>query len=138
MEHVERFGVSMSPSLLTAFDEAIEKAGYANRSAAIRDMVRDYLVRQEWEASDVEVVGTITLVYDHHTPDLETRLTGLQHHHCGAIICSSHVHLDEHNCVEAVILRGTGTEVRRIADLLLSTRGVKHGGLTATTTGQDL
>jgi len=130
--------VSMPASLLERFDEAIRVAGYGNRSEAIRDMVRDYLVRQQWEAPEGEVVGTITVLYDHHTRELERTLTDMQHDHCDAILCSTHVHLDEHHCLEAIVVRGTAAEVRSIADQLLSTRGVKHGGLTATATGDKL
>lgn len=132
MEQVERFGVSMPPALLEQFDQAITDAGYANRSEAIRDIVRDYLVQKRWEQPDAQVVGTITLVYDHHTHELEDRLTDLQHDHHEAIICSTHVHLDAHNCLEVIAVRGQSAEVQRIAQHLLSTRGVKHGGLTAT------
>lgn len=138
MEQVERFGVSMPPALLEHFDAAIAGAGYGSRSEAIRDIVRDYLVRQQWEQPDAEVVGTVTLVYDHHTRELEDTLTDLQHAHHKAIICSTHVHLDPHNCLEMVAVRGPSREVREIAQRLLSTRGVKHGGLTATSAGDHL
>jgi CopG family transcriptional regulator, nickel-responsive regulator len=136
MEQVERFGVSMPSALLESFDQAITQAGYANRSEAIRDIVRDYLVQRQWEQPEAAVVGTITLVYDHHTRELEDTLTELQHAHHEAIICSTHVHLDAHNCLEMVAVRGTSAEVQRIAQRLLSTRGVKHGGLTATAAGE--
>lgn len=132
---LERFGVSMEQELLARFDERIRLAGYANRSQAIRDMVRDYLVRQQWASGEGEVAGTVTLVYDHHTRLLEDRLTELQHEHHALIRCSTHVHLDEHNCLEVVVLVGPAAEVRTLAEALLSTRGVKHGELTCTTTG---
>jgi len=138
MEQVERFGVSMPPALLGSFDQAIAQAGYQSRSEAIRDIVRDYLVRQQWEQPDAPVVGTITLVYDHHTRELEDTLTDLQHEHHEAIICSTHVHLDAHSCLEMVAVRGSSAQVQLIAQRLLSTRGVKHGGLTATATGEHL
>jgi CopG family nickel-responsive transcriptional regulator len=138
MEQVERFGVSMPPALLEKFAAAIDEAGYQSRSEAIRDIVRDYLVRQQWEQPEAQVVGTITLVYDYHTHELEDALTDLQHAHHEAIICSTHVHLDAHNCLEMVAVRGSSAEVREIAQRLLSTRGVKHGGLTATAAGGDL
>lgn len=138
MQQVERFGVSMPASLLESFDAAIEQAGYPNRSEAIRDIVRDYLVRQQWNQPETEVVGTITLVYDHHSHEIEERLTELQHEHCSEIICSTHVHLDRHHCMEVIVLRGSSTRVREIAQQLLTTQGVKHGGLTATTSGECL
>jgi len=100
MEQLERFGVSMPATLLASFDEALVDAGYANRSEAIRDIVRDYLVRREWQDPAGQVVGTITIVYDHHTRELEDVLTALQHDYCDAIICSTHVHLDHHHCLE--------------------------------------
>lgn len=132
MEQVERFGVSMPADLLEQFDRATAEAGYANRSEAIRDIVRDYLVQKRWEQPDAPVVGTITLVYDHHTRELEDSLTDLQHDHHEAIICSTHVHLDAHNCLEIIAVRGKSAEIQHIAQRLLSTRGVKHGGLTTT------
>jgi CopG family transcriptional regulator, nickel-responsive regulator len=138
MDPLERFGVSMSAALLASFDEAIVQAGYANRSEAIRDVVRDYLVRQQWDTGDAEVVGTVTLLYDHHTRELDDTLTELQHEYHEAIICSTHVHLDAHNCLEVIVVRGSAAQVRTIADRLLSTRGVKHGGLTATATGEHI
>ena len=135
---IERFGVSMEKDLLDRFDEQIRAAGYTNRSEAIRDVVRDYLVRQDWAADEAEVVGTVTLVYDHHTRLLEDKLTSLQHDHHTHIRCSTHVHLDHHNCLEVVVLSGPAAEVRRLAEGLISTRGVKHGQLACTTTGQEL
>jgi CopG family nickel-responsive transcriptional regulator len=135
---VERFGVSMAPDLLKRFDEVIAARGYTNRSEAIRDIVRDYLVDHQWGAGDDEVIGTITIVYNHHQPDLTEQLTELQHHHHSAIISTLHVHLDAHHCLEVLVVRGPAAAVRQIADRLISTRGVKHGKLTCTTTGHDL
>lgn len=132
MEQVERFGVSMPAGLLARFDETIAQAGYSQRSEAIRDVVRDYLLRQEWEEPEAEVVGTITIVYDHHTRELEDALTALQHD-CGeCILCSTHVHLDHHNCLEMIAVRGGSAQVRQVANRLIATRGVKHGGITMT------
>jgi CopG family transcriptional regulator, nickel-responsive regulator len=138
MDKIERFGVSMSAELLTLFDERIREKGYATRSEAIRDIVRDYLVEGEWEDHAGEVVGTVTIVYDHHTHELGEALTDLQHDSHEAVICATHVHLDEHNCLETVVLRGNSQLVRQIADRLISTRGVKHGKLVCTTTGRRL
>lgn len=135
---LERFGVSMEHDLLARFDERTRLAGYPNRSEAIRDVIRDYLVRQQWADGEQEVIGTVTLVYDHHTRLLEDRLTELQHDHHDLIRCSTHVHLDEHNCLEVVVLLGPAAEVRTLAESLMSTRGVKHGELTCTTTGHGL
>lgn len=132
MEQLERFGVSMPSALLQQFDHAIAEAGYKNRSEAIRDIVRDYLVRRQWQEPAAYVVGTITLVYDHHTRELEDTLTELQHQYHTFIICSTHIHLDAHHCLELIAVRGPSQNVREIAERLLSLRGVEHGGLTAT------
>lgn len=128
----------MPPQLAKAFDRVIRRRGYTNRSEAIRDIIRAYLVEEQWAAQDKEVVGTVTLVYDHHKHDLECVLTDLQHQHHHCVLCSQHVHLDAHNCLETVVLRGDPQEVRSIADALIGTRGVKHGKLVCTTTGSEL
>ena len=138
MSTVERFGVSIDSGLLATFDQQIKQAGYQNRSEAVRDLIRDYLVRQQWELPQTTVVGTITLVYDHHTSDIEHHLTHLQHEHAAHICCNTHVHLDEHNCIEVIIVQGSGAVIRSIADQLIPSRGVKHGQLVCTTTGADL
>ena len=137
MEELARFGVSISSELLEKFDELIGSKGYANRSEAIRDLIRDYLVEYEWEA-DAETMGAVTMVYDHHMRELSESLVALQHDYHSLIISSMHVHIDEHNCLEVVVIKGKGSKVKEIADKLISTRGVKHGKLTMTTTGKDL
>ncbi|HUV04041.1 MAG TPA: nickel-responsive transcriptional regulator NikR, partial [Armatimonadota bacterium] len=116
----------------------IRGKGYSNRSEAIRDIMRDYLVEGEWESGQGEVVGTVTIVYDHHVRELSNVLTNLQHGFHDAILCTTHVHLDEHNCLEVVVVKGTSEQVRAIADRLISTRGVKHGKLVCTTSGECL
>lgn len=138
MPTLERFGVSMEDDLLARFDELIAARGYPSRSEALRDLVRQALVRDAWADPAAEVVGTLTVVYEHHEHDLSGTLAELQHAHHHAIICSTHVHLDAHNCLEVIVLRGPSAQVRAIADALLSTRGVKHGQLVCTTTGQDV
>jgi CopG family transcriptional regulator, nickel-responsive regulator len=138
MDRVERFGVSMNAELLQSFDDRIREKGYGNRSEAIRDIVRDYLVEGEWEDHSGEVVGAVTIVYDHAVHELGEALTDLQHHNHQAIVCATHVHLDEHNCLENVIIRGSGAVVRGIAEKLIATRGVKHGKLVCTTTGRGI
>lgn len=130
-----RFGVSIPEDLIERFDKLIDKKSYANRSEAIRDLIRACLVDEEWQDEDSRVVGTITIVYDHHTRDLAQGLTGAQHDHLDEIVCTSHVHLDAHNCLEVIVVRGSARSVRSIADRLISTRGVKHGKLVCTTTG---
>jgi CopG family nickel-responsive transcriptional regulator len=133
-----RFGVSMNQSLLKDFDELIAKIGYTNRSEAIRDLIRERLIQQEWQASDQETVGTITLVYDHEIHELTETLTALQHKYHKQIVSTMHIHLDEHNCLEVLIVRGKGNVIKKIADKLQSTKGVKHGKLITTTTGQKV
>jgi CopG family nickel-responsive transcriptional regulator len=138
MSELVRFGVSMDGRLLARFDQLIAEKGYANRSEAIRDLIRDELVEQSWEEDDEETVGTITLVYDHEVRDLSERLIDFQHQVHGAVISSLHVHLDKHNCLEVLVVRGKGREIRKVADRLIGTRGVKHGKLVTTTTGRDV
>jgi CopG family nickel-responsive transcriptional regulator len=137
-DRAERFGVSMGRHLLRAFDAVIRRKGYRSRSEAIRDIVRDYLVAQEWAVGRGPVVGTVTIVYEHETRELAEALTHLQHKHHGAVVCSTHVHLDQHNCLEVVVLKGRPQDVQAIADSLIATRGVKHGRLVCTTTGAGL
>ena len=133
-----RFGISLEKELIERFDSLIRKKGNANRSEAIRDLIRDSLVSDEVESSTVETVGTITIVYSHDTRELNDTLTDLQHHHHNSIISSMHVHLDEHNCLEVIIVKGKAKEIKSIADRLIGTKGVKHGKLTVTTTGKHL
>lgn len=138
MDRVSRFGVSMEPELLTAFDALAERRGYANRSEAIRDLVRAALVEEEWAEGDRPVIGTVTLAYDHHAHDLAQVLMDLQHDYHDSIVCTTHVHMDAHNCLEVIIVRGAAAVVREIGERLVSTRGVKHGRLTCSTTGSEL
>ncbi len=138
MAGIVRFGVSIAGSLLKDFDRLISQKGYRNRSEAIRDLIRDHLVKAEWSAGTQETVGTITLVYDHHTRELSRELTEFQHYYYKKIISTLHIHLDEHNCLEVLVVRGKGEELRKISDRLTGTRGVKHGTLSLTTTGKNL
>jgi CopG family nickel-responsive transcriptional regulator len=133
-----RFGVSIETNLLERFDRLIKEKSYKNRSEAIRDLIRDHLVQEEWKLGVKETVGTITLVYNHHTRELADSLTHLQHDHYESVISSMHVHMDEHNCLEVLVVKGKANQIKRIADKLIGTRGVKHGKLTLTTQGKDL
>ena len=133
-----RFGVSLDRVLLDRFDGLIGKKGYASRSEALRDLIRDSLVTEEWESFTTKTVGTITLVYSHDTRELTDNLTDLQHHYHNSIISAMHIHLDEHNCLEVIILKGKAKDIKAIADRLIGTKGVKHGKLTVTTTGKHL
>ena len=137
MPDTTRFGVSMDSTLLERFDKHIEQRRYANRSEAIRDLVREALVRQEWEGGD-EVVGTITLVYDHHVRELSDKLTNIQHDNFSSVLSSLHIHLDHHNCLEVIVVKDTASKVQKFADSLIGTKGVKHGKLSATTKGKKL
>ncbi|MFQ6048375.1 MAG: nickel-responsive transcriptional regulator NikR [Phycisphaerae bacterium] len=134
---VVRFGVSMEPALLAALDRLVRQKGYANRSQAIRNLIRQQLVELEWRVGRCRTVAAVCLVYDHEVADLPDRLTHLQHRHTAEIVSSLHVHLDERNCLEVLVLRGRADRLRRIADHLITTRGVKYGKLMMATTGQE-
>jgi CopG family nickel-responsive transcriptional regulator len=136
MSDLVRFGVSIDERLLDRFDELITEKSYVNRSEALRDLIRSALVEDQWEAGDAEAIGTVTLVYDHHAHDLADKLTGHQHTHHHEIVSTLHVHLDATYCLEVVVLRGVAREIKRIADSLIGTKGVKHGKFVATTTGE--
>lgn len=129
---LSRFGVSVDSNLLTKFDQLITNQGYTNRSEAIRDMMRDYLADHAKEEKGVMIVGTLTLLYDHHVRELSDRLTDLQHHYHQNIISTLHVHLDQSLCLEVLILKGKDQDIEKIAGKLISTRGVKYGKLTST------
>ncbi len=135
---ITRFGVSIPDNLLEKFDRIVEKRGYANRSEAIRDLIRDFIVRYEWETGDADVAGTITMVYNHDEADVVKELLDLQHDYLSEIVSSIHVHMDRHNCLEVVIVKGKARRIKEIADRLLSLKGVKHGKLVMTTTGKEL
>ena len=138
MGKLTRFGVSLDEELLEPFDALCAVKGYSNRSEAIRDLIRKALVAEEWQQADGQGAGTLTLVYDHHKNDLARRLTQMQHDEHDIIIATLHVHLDHHNCLEVLILKGEAARVRALADKLSSCKGVKHGTFSGTTTGQDL
>lgn len=133
-----RFGVSADVRLLEKFDAMIAEKSYANRSEAIRDLIRVQLVEHAWTESTEDVVGTLTLVYNHESRELTDRLTKLQHHHHAEIISTLHVHLDEHNCLEVLVLKGQSKIIKHLADRLIGTKGVKYGKLTMSTTGKEL
>lgn len=138
MADLTRFGISIDDRLLKRFDDLIQQKGYVNRSEAIRDLIRGALVEDQWARGEEETVGTITLVFDHHTRDLSDKLTEQQHTHHDAIVSTLHVHLDAHHCLEVVVVKGKAREVKRLADELIGTKGVKHGKLVTSTTGREL
>lgn len=131
MEKLVRFGVSMPASLLEQFDKIIALKGYANRSEAIRDMIRNIIVEHEW-LEGKEVIGTITLVYDHHKKSVMGNLVALQHAHHSKIASSTHIHLDHENCLEVIVVRGKSSAVKELADNMIALKGVKHGKLVIT------
>jgi CopG family nickel-responsive transcriptional regulator len=135
---VTRFGISLENALLERFDGLIRKKGYPSRSEAIRDLIRDSLVKEEWETYTTETVGTITLVYSHDVKELTDNLTDIQHDYFQAIVSAMHIHLDDHNCLEVIVVKGKAKDIKAIADRLIGTKGVKHGKLTVTTTGKQL
>ncbi|MFA5113350.1 MAG: nickel-responsive transcriptional regulator NikR [Candidatus Margulisiibacteriota bacterium] len=132
MSMTKRFGVSIPDELLAKLDKLAKKKGYSNRSEVLRDLVRDRFVDEEWAAPLSEVVGTVTLVYNHHSHDLSDKLADLQHSHFKNIISTTHIHLDHHNCLEVLVVRGKSRKVKDIADRLIATKGVKHGKLVMT------
>ncbi len=138
MTDLARFGISIDAQLLEKFDRLIGRKGYVNRSEAIRDLIRNTLVEDSWQTGNEEMIGTVTLVYNHHTRELSDKLTEQQHSHHEAIVSTLHVHLDAHHCLEVVVVRGAANDVKRLADELIGTKGVKHGKLVTTTTGAGL
>jgi CopG family transcriptional regulator, nickel-responsive regulator len=135
MSELARIGVAIDSDLLERFDALIERRGYSNRSEAFRDLIRDALIGETAASPSGQVVGTLTLVYDHHVRQLNDRLTEMQHDHHNEIISTLHVHLDHHHCLEVLVLRGLAPEIQRISDKLIATKGVEHGRLTLTASG---
>ncbi len=138
MGQLSRIGVAIDSDLLEKFDRLIGSRGYTNRSEAFRDLIRDELVEESWQNPNSRVVGTVTLVYDHHVRLLNEKLTDIQHDHHQQILSTLHVHLDHDHCLEVLVVRGKASAVKKIADTLISTKGVSHGRLTITSTGADL
>lgn len=138
---IERIGVSLEADLLSQFDRLIADKGYVNRSEAIRDLIRDALVQRAWSAESDggdERVAVVTLVYDHDSSSLAQKLAHIQHENHKAVVSALHVHMDEHNCLEVLVLRGRGKDVVTMGEGLVSTKGVKYGKLVPATTGQGL
>ena len=138
MADLVRFGVSINEELLQKFDSLIVRKGYHNRSEAIRDLIRNQLVEFEWENENEEVAGTVTLIYDHHVRGLSDLLVELQHDFYELILSTMHMHLDHHNCLEVLSVKGIARDVRQLSERLISVKGVKHGSLTITSTGKNL
>jgi CopG family nickel-responsive transcriptional regulator len=137
MSELVRFGVSLEKSLLDRFDALIRERQYTNRSEALRDLIRRELVQREWREGG-EVAGAITLIYDHHQRDVISKVTDTQHGFQGVIISTQHIHLDHHNCLEIIAARGKAEEVQRLADALISIKGVRHATLSMSSTGREI
>ncbi|UCE49832.1 MAG: nickel-responsive transcriptional regulator NikR [Phycisphaerales bacterium] len=138
MSQTERVGVSLDKKLLSMFDEMIARQGYANRSEAIRDLIRNRLCEQRLAKPSTQAVAGVFLVYDHHSTQLSGTLLDLQHSHLLQVIAATHVHLDHHNCLEVIILRGKVGEVEKVANSMACLKGVKLSKVNVMTTGKDL
>ena len=137
MSKLVRFGVSLEEDLLIKFDRLIAQRKYTNRSEAIRDMIREELVKKEW-TENKEVTGAITLVYDHHTRELVAKVLDVQHDYHTCILSTQHIHLDHHNCFEIVVTKGKSKEIEELFRKLKSIKRVKHAGFMMATEGKDL
>jgi len=137
MARLIRFGVSLEKELSDRFDRHIKEKLYTNRSEAIRDLLREELVKKEWHLGK-EVAGAVTMIYDHHKRDLVNRLMDIQHNFLHEIVSTQHIHIDHHNCLEIIAVKGSPQKVQALADFLKSTKGVKHGTLSMTSTGKHL
>ncbi len=134
---LKRFSISLEEDLLEGFDNYVNQHGYSNRSEAVRDLIRKALITDEW-ASDSEVVGVVTMVYDHHKSQLQERITELQHDYYELITSTTHIHMDHHNCLEVTIVKGIASQVQDLSGRLIALRGVKDGSLTMSSTGGHL
>jgi CopG family nickel-responsive transcriptional regulator len=137
MSHLVRFGVSLEEDLLAKFDGHIKKHHYTNRSEAIRDLIREELVKKEWQENK-EVTGAITLVYDHHARELVTKVLDVQHDYHTCILSSQHIHLDHHNCFEIIVTKGKSSKIEELYQKLKAIRNVKHAGFMMATQGKHI
>lgn len=140
MSDLSRFGISVEEELLKKFDDLIGKQGYANRSEAFRDLMRDALVKSQLENNSEigEVVGSLTFVYDHHARELNDKMNDLQHQHYHLVVSVTHVHISHDDCLEVIVLRGEIPQIKSLANSLLSLKGVKHGQLFITLPSKDI
>ena len=137
-KNLVRFGVSIEEKLLTKFDEHIIDKGYGNRSEAIRDLIRNELVSQQIENPNAESFGTLTIVYNHHHGDISDKLNHVQHDYFKNIVSTTHIHLDAHNCLEVLILKGKAGALKSIADMILAIKNVRHGKFVISSTETNL
>ena len=131
-EKITRFGISIEPDLIKKFDTSIKKEGYTNRSEAIRDLIRKDLIAEKNKNPDEEAIGTLTMLYDHHTGNLTEKLLDLQHDHTEEILVTTHVHIDHHNCLEVLVLSGKIGKIQKLADKIKALKGIKQGELVIT------
>jgi CopG family nickel-responsive transcriptional regulator len=131
-----RFGVSLEDQLLQRFDASLKEKQYTNRSEAIRDLIREDLVRKEWRGNK-EVTGAITLAYNHQKRQLLNRLMDIQHDYHDNILSTQHIHLDEDNCLEIIAVKGRPKQIEQLYGKLKSAKGVKHACFAASTTGRE-
>ncbi len=137
MSDLVRFGVSLEKTLLSKFDTLIKEKKYTNRSEALRDLIRQELVQKQWQGGR-EVAGAITLIYDHHKQDVLRKITDTQHDFQKMIISTQHIHLDHHNCLEIVAVKGKARDIERLSDMLKAIKGVRHGTLSMSSCGSDV
>jgi len=137
MSTLFRFGISIDKKLLNKFDRLIREKKYTNRSEAFRDLIREELVKRAWREGR-RVAGAFTFIYDHHQRDLLNKIMDIQHHFQKLIISTQHIHLDHDNCLEIVAVKGSSTEVQKLADTLKSIKGVRHGTLSMSSTGKGI
>ena len=131
-EKITRFGVSIKPDLLKIFDKMIKKEGYTNRSEAIRDLIRKNLITEKNKNPNEETIGTLTMIYNHHVGSLTDKLLDLQHDHTKEILVTTHVHIDHHNCLEILVIKGKHRNIQKLADNIKALKGIKHGELVTT------
>jgi len=131
-EKITRFGVSIEPELLKKFDRIIKKKGYYNRSEAIRDVIRENILKVDTRDPNSEAIGTLTMMYDHHEGTLTKKLLDLQHDHHNEILSTTHIHIDHHNCLEVLVLKGKTGNIQKLADNIKALKGIKHGELVIT------
>ena len=132
-----RFGVSLENSLLERFNRLIKEKRYTNRSEALRDLIRQELIKREWQEGR-EIAGAIIIIYDHHKRELLNKITDIQHDFQKLIISTQHIHLDHHNCLEIIAIKGNPKEAQRLTDRLKSLKGIKHATLSMSSTGKDI
>jgi CopG family nickel-responsive transcriptional regulator len=131
-EKITRFGVSIEPELLKKFDKMIKKESYTNRSEALRDLIRKNLIIEKNMDPNSDAIGTLTMIYDHHTGNLTNKLLNLQHENHNEILSTTHIHIDHHNCLEVLVLKGKTSNIQKLADKIKALKGIKHGELVIT------